>query len=441
MNYYDEEIAVNALATGAATVKPTPPPSNAKVERISSRGSNGDKASVLGSGRSVAAGGGNGGGAVQRAGSGNGLQRTMEMVGRPRQRTMMHGNSTDDDGLLQDILDHDDEDDDDDDEEDDSEIQMEAKPSIQPILTEAQPDFMKRTSGGAGGGVGGAIGRNNPLRPGSSRMKMNLPTAKVLDNDSEASETDSEEGGEESKGATGDYAPNWEASQMSITPEKWESLQVPQEVKELFPYILKYIPQHIETAYHLQPFIPDFVPAVGDVDAFLRVTGPPMLNPQRSREVEEHLDKLGLYFLDEPSGTQSEPSLLNMKLRSALTGSGSHARSSSASMVPTAKSNKDIDKWINEVEQVHMTQSVYDVQPRKDIENMIIDWPRSYANVAGSVQQAYQQCAAGQQTVIDYVRILCQQFELQGPLETQADYLLSVQTLFALYLAANQAWE
>ncbi|XP_073826627.1 intraflagellar transport 46 [Musca autumnalis] len=436
MNYYDEEIPVNASLSGPANIKggPPPPANNAKVERISSRGSNSDKASVLGSGRSVA-----GGGAGQRGGSGNALKRGgMDMVGRPRQRTMMHGNSTDDDGLLQDILDHDDEDDDDD-EEDDSDIQMEAKPSIQPIHTEPpSSDFMKRNSGGA---VGGAIARNNPLRPGSSRMKMNLPTAKVLDNDSDASETDSDEGGEESKGAAGDYTPNWEASQMSITPEKWEQLPVPQEVKDLFPYIFKYIPQHIETAYHLQPFIPDYVPAVGDVDAFLRVTGPPMLNPQRGREVEGHLEKLGLYFLDEPSGTQSEPSLLNMKLRSALTGSGSNGRSSSATMVPMAKSNKDIDKWINEVEHVHMTQSVYDVQPRKDIENIIIDWPRSYANVAGTVQQAYQQCAAGQQTVIDYVRVLCQQFELQGPLETQADYLLSVQTLFALYLAANQAWE
>lgn len=77
MNYYDEEIPVNALAAGAATVKPSPPPNNAKVERISSRGSNGDKASALGSGRSVAVVGG------------NGLQRSMEMVGRPRQRTMV----------------------------------------------------------------------------------------------------------------------------------------------------------------------------------------------------------------------------------------------------------------------------------------------------------------------------------------------------------------
>ncbi|XP_075153354.1 intraflagellar transport 46 [Haematobia irritans] len=425
MNYYDEEISVNVLA-GAADIKPTP--NNIKMERIPSRGS------TLDSVRSV----------VSRqesdAGSDNALQRGA-MLGRPRQRVMMHGNSTDDDGLLQDILDHDD------DEDDDSDIQMEDKPSLQPIYSE-QKDFTRRSGGGgAGAAATGGMQQRNQARPTSSRMKVNLPTAKILDNDSDGSETDSEEtdgdghGRKHGKGnGPMDYSPSWE-SQMTITPDKWENLQVNQEIKDLFPYILKYIPQHIETAYHLQPFIPDYVPAVGDVDAFLQVTEPPLLNPQRRREVEEHLKKLGLYFLDEPSGAQSEPSLLNMKLRSALTGSGSNGRSTSASLVPTAKSNKDIDKWINEVEQVHMSQSVYDVQPRKDIENMVIDWPRSYADVGATVQQAYQQCVSDQQTVIDYIRTLCQQFAIEGPLETQADYLLSVQTLFALYLAANQAWE
>lgn len=332
--------------------------------------------------------------------------------------------------MLQDILDHDDEDDDDDD-GDDSDLQMESKPSIQPIQpVNQQQEFIRRS----------AIQRSQQ-RPSSSRIKMSLPTAKVMDNDSDPSETDSEEGeGAAGNQTKGDYAPNWEA-QVSISPDKWENLPINQEVKDLFPYILKYIPQHIETAYHLQPFLPDYVPAVGDVDAFLKVTEPPLLKPQRSREVEEHLKKLGLYFLDEPSGSQSEPSLLNMKLRSALTGSGKNARSASASLVPTAKSNKDIDKWINEVEQVHMSQSVYDVQPRKDIENMIIDWPRSYANATGAIQDAYQRCLSDQLTLSEYIRTLCQQFAIEGPLETQADYLLSVQTLFALYLAANQAWE
>lgn len=270
---------------------------------------------------------------------------------------------------------------------------------------------------------------------------MTLPSAKILDLDTEHSESESEgTAGLDAKGAAVGHAATTEV-QLNITPDKWEHLNVGEEIKELFPFILKYTPQNIETVYHLQPFIPDFVPSVGDVDAFLKVTEPPPLQSRRSKEIEEHLCKLGLHFLDEPSGAQSEPSLLNMKLRSALTGSGRNARSGSASVAPTAKSPKDIDKWINEVEQVHMAQSALDAQPRKDIENTIIDWPRSFALAGGIVQDAYQQCLSEQLNLIDYIRVLCQQFAIEGPLETQSDYLLCVQTLFALYLAANQAWE
>ncbi|XP_065358667.1 intraflagellar transport protein 46 homolog [Calliphora vicina] len=398
MNYYDEEIAISG-----GDIKP---PNNVKVERISSRGSNSDKGNSMASGRSTAQQGG------------------ISMVNRTRQRTMIHGNSTDDDGLLQGIIDHDDEDD----EDEDSDLHVPNAPAIQPLDKQQQHKLARHND----------LPRSHGL-PGSSRI-MNLPSAKALDIDTEPSETESEEGSHRFKGAAMGHAPTSE-TQISITPDKWENLSLDREIKELFPYILKYTPQNIETPYHLQPFVPEYVPAVGDVDAFLKVTEPPLLKPQRSKEMQEHLHKLGLYFLDEPSGTQSEPSLLNMKLRSALTGSSKNARSTSAQMVPFAKSSKDIDKWINEVEQVHMSQSVYDAQPRKDIENMIIDWPRSYAEATGAAQEAYQQCLTEQHTLADYVRILCQQFAIEGPLETQADYLLSVQTLFALYLAANQAWE
>lgn len=101
-------------------------------------------------------------------------------------------------------------------------------------------------------------------RPGSSRNLI-LPTAKALDES--ASETDdSDEPFRHNKlgkavGALSGHASTEEA-QLSLTPEKWEALDVHEEIKELFPYILKYTPQNIETPYHLQPFIPEYVPAV-----------------------------------------------------------------------------------------------------------------------------------------------------------------------------------
>ena len=35
--------------------------------------------------------------------------------------------------------------------------------------------------------------------------------------------------------------------------------------------IIRYTPQSIELEHKLKPFIPDFIPSVGDIDAFLKV--------------------------------------------------------------------------------------------------------------------------------------------------------------------------
>ncbi len=34
----------------------------------------------------------------------------------------------------------------------------------------------------------------------------------------------------------------------------------------------RYTPQTIELEHKLKPFIPDFIPAVGDIDAFIKVS-------------------------------------------------------------------------------------------------------------------------------------------------------------------------
>lgn len=36
-------------------------------------------------------------------------------------------------------------------------------------------------------------------------------------------------------------------------------------------FCLRYTPESVELEHNLKPFIPDFIPAVGDIDAFLKV--------------------------------------------------------------------------------------------------------------------------------------------------------------------------
>ncbi|XP_017855331.1 intraflagellar transport protein 46 homolog [Drosophila busckii] len=368
MNYYDEEITISGA--------------NGKMERLGASG---------------------GAGRANRS---------------EQRRLQLQSSSADDDGLLQDIIDHDDEEDSD----EDSELQIPSATAPRPHTRTGSTRGIKSTSAEEQDQLSLASSEEAAAAK-LMHQKLPLPTQQRR-SASQAKPTNN----------------------FSLTPDKWEQLPLQPELKELFPYILKYTPQTIETPYHLQPFIPEFVPAVGDVDAMLKVQAPKLLQPQRQQELDEHLERLGLMLLDEPSGAQSEPSLLNMKLRSVLSGSrGKKTRnaSSSATRVPTARSNKDIEKWIAEVEQVHMAQSMNDAQPRKDIDALLELWPRSFAaeDTMAALDEAYRGCLQQQISLGDYVRVLCERFDVEGPLESQADYIHSVQTLFALYLAASQAWE
>lgn len=69
------------------------------------------------------------------------------------------------------------------------------------------------------------------------------------------------------------------------------------ELKALFKRIHRYKPLDLDLETRLKPFIPDFLPAVGDIDAFIKVPRP-----------DGKIDELGLVSIDEPICNQSDPS-------------------------------------------------------------------------------------------------------------------------------------
>ena len=87
----------------------------------------------------------------------------------------------------------------------------------------------------------------------------------------------------------------------AYNPAEYANLQVSQEIKELFQYIQRYKPHQIDLETKVRPFIPDYIAAVGEVDAFLKVP-----RPDNSEEV------LGILVLDEPKLNQSDPALLEI---------------------------------------------------------------------------------------------------------------------------------
>lgn len=75
----------------------------------------------------------------------------------------------------------------------------------------------------------------------------------------------------------------------------------------------------------MRPFIPDYIPAVGEIDSFVKETSPsPLLTPNSAPTAatvwqvprpDGKADQLGLVVMDEPSANQSDPTVLTLQLR------------------------------------------------------------------------------------------------------------------------------
>lgn len=65
--------------------------------------------------------------------------------------------------------------------------------------------------------------------------------------------------------------PRSSAPAGAYDPAKFEHLSVSKEVKDLFKHITRYQPQNVELRTELKCFIPDYLPAVGEIDPVIKV--------------------------------------------------------------------------------------------------------------------------------------------------------------------------
>ena len=125
----------------------------------------------------------------------------------------------------------------------------------------------------------------------------------------------------------------------TYNPADYADLQVSREVKELFDYISRYKPQKVELETKLKPFIPDYVPAVGEVDACLK-----MPKPDKDGSKED----LGILQLDEPALNCEDKTVLELKYVQSKNVVRA-APVSVESIEQAEKKPKEISRWINSV--------------------------------------------------------------------------------------------
>ncbi|ERE75001.1 putative intraflagellar transport protein 46 like protein [Cricetulus griseus] len=187
------------------------------------------------------------------------------------------------------------------------------------------------------------------------------------DDDDDSSETDSDDDDDdEEHGAPLEGA---------YDPADYEHLPVSAEIKELFEYISRYTPQLIDLDHKLKPFIPDFIPAVGDIDAFLK----------------QH-----------------------MKVKS---------------LEDAEKNPKAIDTWIESISELHRSKppaTVHYTRPMPDIDTLMQEWSPEFEELLGKVSLPTVEIDC---SLADYIDMICAILDIPF----YKSRIQSLHLLFSLY--------
>ncbi|KAM6238162.1 intraflagellar transport protein 46 homolog isoform 2-T2 [Porphyrio hochstetteri] len=224
-------------------------------------------------------------------------------------------------------------------------------------------------------GTGGCGPREGSGKEGAAAA---APPAALSDGDSEEDSDSDDDSEEDSSGSSSEE----DSEERGAAPEgdfdlaDCDYLPVSSEIRELFEYIKKYTPKTIEIEHKLQPFIPDFIPAVGDIDAFLKVPRP-----------DGKPDNLGLLVLDEPSTKQSDPTVLSLWLTE---NSKQHnvTQIKVKSLENAEKNPKAIESWIESISELHRCKpptTVHYSRPMPDIETLMQEWSPEFEELLGKV--------------------------------------------------------
>uniref|UniRef100_A0A3Q3J2V2 Intraflagellar transport protein 46 homolog n=1 Tax=Monopterus albus TaxID=43700 RepID=A0A3Q3J2V2_MONAL len=205
-----------------------------------------------------------------------------------------------------------------------------------------------------------------------------------------------------------------QAPEGAYDPADYANLPVSTEIKELFQYITRYSPQTMELEHSLKPFIPDFIPAVGDIDAFLKVPRP-----------DGKADGLGLLVLDEPSVKQSDPTVLSLWLSEETK---QHGAAKVTSVASPQSNPRVVDSWVESISALHRSKPPASVHySRPDIDGLMQEWPAELEELLGRLQlpPARLHCSLPQ-----YTDIICSLLDIP----VYSSRIQALHLLFSLYL-------
>ncbi|KAG5498676.1 hypothetical protein JKF63_02963 [Porcisia hertigi] len=217
--------------------------------------------------------------------------------------------------------------------------------------------------------------------------------------------------------------------QLGYNPSKYTRINATasREIQDLFKQITKYTPFSAELPAKLRPFVPDYIPAIGDLDPFVKVPRPDGMP-----------DGLGLEMFDEPAIPQSNPAVVLLELNA--TNAHGVAADIVDSLENAANRPEVIDRWISDIKKVHYKKALPTVnyqRPMPDIETLMQVWPQQFEEVLNS-----DVAFPPPQIDLDidqYVRTLCAILDIP----TYSSLIDSLHVMFTLYeeFCSNQHFQ
>ncbi|CAG9329901.1 unnamed protein product [Blepharisma stoltei] len=218
----------------------------------------------------------------------------------------------------------------------------------------------------------------------------------------------------------------------AYNPADYQDLAVSSEVKELFQYIQRYKPQQIDLATKIRPFVPEYIPSVGEVDAFLKIPRP-----------DGAQEDLGLVVLDEPKLNQSDPVIVEQKYWAIFKQPrlGTPGGAAVRSIENADKNPRMISKWISSIADIHRTKPPATFkysQNMPDIDSLMDVWHPDIEYALGSIE------LPGPDIDMDlgkYVGMVCSLLDIPvHNLSNGKSLIESLHVLFTLYsnFKANQ---
>ncbi len=311
--------------------------------------------------------------------------------------------------------------------DDDSSVETNASPKNRPSAAAAPPmdsaevkahqdhalsahPSSQRTHLSPAAGTGAPIAAQSSSNPNNSSMEESQE-----DSETEESSSDSEasQSGTQTLNVEGAY-----------NPADYANLDVTGDIREIFDYISRYKGHEVELDTSLKCFIPEYIPAVGEMDAFIKVPSP-----------SGDLDELGLKVLDEPSSTQSDATVLELQLRAISKKSSGEV--SVRSIENAAKNPQEIQRWINSINDLHRSKPPPQVHYKKsmpDIEVLMDVWPESFEDALVK-DQIPLPAVDLEMSLAEYVKVWCSILDVPV---YDGNLVESLHVLFTTYMEFEQ---